>query len=280
MVKRGFRSFKDYSNSWIERKCPECGIIYWVRKRRLEKNRNLTCSQICGNAVAIRNPEVRKHMIEALIRGYKDGTRKSPFQNKEIGNKFRAKINQKERIQKSIVALKEKNKYGQYSRDCKELMKKRWKDPKRIDSCSKKMKAKWKEEGYAKKTLEAIRKGAKICNTDIEIVMKKKLDEKGIKYEYQKPTGFKWRNGKIIFFIPDFIIEDKKIIIECDGEYWHYNPLTNKKPPCRIQRKNIRKDALKKLIYPNNGYKLYSFWGSDIKKDNFNLEQRIPELFY
>ena len=45
-------------------------------------------------------------------------------------------------------------------------------------------------------------------------------------------------------FYPDFINENKKIIIEVDGVYWH-------SLPC-----NIKRDKQKNYVYKSNGYKV------------------------
>ena len=91
------------------------------------------------------------------------------------------------------------------------------------------------------------------------------LDKLGINYEQQFAA-------KSIGRFYDFHLLDEngkslKILIECDGDYWHKNPLFYKKSINVIQRKNKRVDELKNVWAVNNGYKLIRFWENDIKND-------------
>ena len=86
------------------------------------------------------------------------------------------------------------------------------------------------------------------------------LTENGIRYYFQ-------------FFITDnsvcksydFKIKNRPILIEVDGDYWHGGPGTNSyyKKVDEI-REN---DKIKNKIATQNGYKLFRFWESDIKKN-------------
>ena len=70
-----------------------------------------------------------------------------------------------------------------------------------------------------------------------------------------KLAGIKYRREvKFNRFHADFLIEDKKSVIECDGEYWHLPP--------RIQERDKRKEKLLSSM----GYKVLRFSGKTINK--------------
>jgi very-short-patch-repair endonuclease len=58
--------------------------------------------------------------------------------------------------------------------------------------------------------------GKKKERTDIEIAMAKILTDAGISFEEQVPLYERW--------IADFIIESSRLVIFCDGAYWHDRP--------------------------------------------------------
>jgi very-short-patch-repair endonuclease len=62
------------------------------------------------------------------------------------------------------------------------------------------------------------------------------------------------REVKFQRFYVDFLIESKKLIIECDGEYWHMNS--------RIQERDKRKERLLNSL----GYLVFRFSGTSIGK--------------
>lgn len=61
--------------------------------------------------------------------------------------------------------------------------------------------------------------------SNIEIIIASLLDELGIRYEQQKPMAK---------FLCDFYLPDYKLVIECDGTYWH----SSEKQKEKDRRKN------------------------------------------
>jgi very-short-patch-repair endonuclease len=90
--------------------------------------------------------------------------------------------------------------------------------------------------------------------TDIEVKMKDELDKRGIEYEMQQ-----WVEG---ICCADFLLPGK-VIIMCDGDYWHRLPMR----PQRDGKQNFRLRA--------KGYKVFRFWGTDI---NRSIEECIDTL--
>ena len=84
--------------------------------------------------------------------------------------------------------------------------------------------------------------------SSIEKDIWKVLDEIGIEYKIQ----VSFNNGR---FIVDIYVPDQRLIIECNGDYWHNLPERKKRD------KKLRKYAM------NNSYNLIELWESEIKKD-------------
>lgn len=82
--------------------------------------------------------------------------------------------------------------------------------------------------------------------TSIERKMREELDRRGVKYLTQQPMSK---------FVVDFLLPDHRIVIECDGDYWHSRPDIAKR------------DKIKNQVVRQGGYSLYRFLGSEINKN-------------
>jgi len=81
--------------------------------------------------------------------------------------------------------------------------------------------------------------------SSIEILMAEELTKNNITFKEQ----VKFHGMFLDFLLPN------KIVIECDGEYWHNLP------------ENKKRDIKKNTLLKQEGYKLFRFSESDIKKD-------------
>ena len=91
--------------------------------------------------------------------------------------------------------------------------------------------------------------------TSIERIMSNALTEAGIKYEFQ---------GLVEKIYPcDFVLWEHKVIVECDGEYWH------SKPEAQL------KDAKKDVFLHAKGWTIIRFSDKIIKK---NIQQCIQSI--
>jgi very-short-patch-repair endonuclease len=75
------------------------------------------------------------------------------------------------------------------------------------------------------------------------------------------------------YFLYDFCILDKKIIIEFQGDYWHKNPQTYE-----YNLKNLSvwlKDEFKKEIAEDNGFKVFYIWESEYLENKDNIVENI-----
>ena len=98
-------------------------------------------------------------------------------------------------------------------------------------------------------------------NTKIDLKMKKIVSSLNYKYEmYPKMFGR-----------PDLIIKKKKIVIFCDGDFWHgYKYHVKKKPAKKYWKKKIKTNMVRdrqisrRLRYI--GWSVLRFWEHDIEK--------------
>lgn len=67
----------------------------------------------------------------------------------------------------------------------------------------------------------------------------------------------------------DFYIPEMKMLIECDGDYWHANPSIYKEKD-RIQQYTSVNDNIKNQLAKNAGLHLLRFWESEIINENFS----------
>lgn len=98
-------------------------------------------------------------------------------------------------------------------------------------------------------------------NTKIDLKMKSLLKENKIRFEmYPKMFGN-----------PDFVIRKKKIVIYCDGDFWHgYKYDEKKKPSKKFWRDkietNMRRDLRITRKLRRDGWAVLRFWEHDIEK--------------
>ncbi|KPL59625.1 hypothetical protein AM506_09135 [Rossellomorea vietnamensis] len=124
---------------------------------------------------------------------------------------------------------------------------------------------------YSEETIEKIRQATikqfedqVFRKTNIEFLMEKYLQELNVKYKY----SFMLQKRQY-----DFLLVEYKIIIECDGDYWHANPKFYPEPK-DWQKERIKIDLEKNEIAQCNGYHITRFWEDDIL-NNFDYVKNI-----
>ncbi len=96
------------------------------------------------------------------------------------------------------------------------------------------------------------------------------LDELGIEYT----TNFMFMRKEINkrgfnrFYIPDIVLEKYKIIIECDGDYWHSS--------AEIKARDAQKD----IEYKEAGYMVLRFSGTQIRADLESVANEIKRVVF
>jgi DNA mismatch endonuclease (patch repair protein) len=87
------------------------------------------------------------------------------------------------------------------------------------------------------------------------------LDELNIKYDHQKPMGR---------LVPDFVIEDKKLIIQVQGCFWHRCQICSKKVFSKNELYEQRLREIKQVkFFSERGYRTLFIWEHELK----NLEE-------
>jgi Mor family transcriptional regulator/very-short-patch-repair endonuclease len=107
----------------------------------------------------------------------------------------------------------------------------------------------------------------KQSNTGIELLLKKELIKRGYKENIDFICQFNL-NDK---FACDFCFPKQKLIIECDGDWWHANPEKYDRSTLHYkQKKTVEKDNKKNAYIrkiDNGSWSLVRFWESYILKD-------------
>ncbi len=113
-------------------------------------------------------------------------------------------------------------------------------------------------------------------DTRIERLMGQALASAGVNCE---------KNPKL-FGTPDFVVKDNKIVIFCDGDFWHgyqlgRNPRLNVKDNRAFWmskiRSNIRRDRTVNGKLLAEGWTVLRFWEHEIKADLPTCVQRVLE---
>ena len=98
-------------------------------------------------------------------------------------------------------------------------------------------------------------------DTKIERTMRKILSDNRIKFiQHQQMFGN-----------PDFVLKNKKIIVFCDGDFWHgYKYNEKKKPSKKYWRDkietNMKRDKRITRKLRSEGWSVLRFWEHDIEK--------------
>lgn len=103
-------------------------------------------------------------------------------------------------------------------------------------------------------------------NSKIEMVLRKALWDKGIRYR---------KNYKKLLGKPDIAITKYKIAIFCDSEFWHGYNWDEKKNEIKSNQEfwyrkienNIKRDRYVTETLQQQGWIVLRFWGKEILKD-------------
>lgn len=132
----------------------------------------------------------------------------------------------KKRFDEYNIAIRDKSEASKvvprkpFTEEHKKNMKKSFNKPeckKKRSEAQKKYWSKVPKKERTKRTSKGLSSIKNYKTSSIEIKIMKELDKLNIPYVHQKPIS----NGK---FIADFMLPKHKIIIECNGDYWHSLP--------------------------------------------------------
>ena len=206
-----------------------------------------------------RTENAKKNIIQAVKKRYKRGE-KFGFQkgNENYGSKFGAW--NKGLPNPSLIERNKKRKgeirSEEFRRKISETHK--GKMPKNI-----KMIAGWnKGKKLSEETKQKLREwninnpNKVFKNTSIELKIEAELKNKNINYQKQVPLC---KVTRVDFYLPEY-----RIVIQCDGDYWHNLPKVKE----RDEKQN------KVLIF--NGFNVYRFWEHEI---NESPKKCVDKLF-
>ena len=117
-------------------------------------------------------------------------------------------------------------------------------------------------------------KAIKSKDTKIEIILRKELWSRGLRYQ---------KNSKKVFGKPDIVFLGKKVAVFCDSEFWHGYDWENRKYDFKSNQefwipkieRNMERDSEVNEILKSSGWTVLRFWGNDIKK---NLQACVDEI--
>ena len=155
---------------------------------------------------------------------------------------------------------------------------------KKIGDRFKEANEKWRKndpEGYIKSKKKAAHssrlKQGNYKKSKIEQKVEEWLKQHNIDYDYSCIIGF----GENCFQY-DFIIHNKRILIEVQGDYWHGNPslfneegLNGKRKLNETQKRKIKVDIKKKEFAESKNFNVVYIWESDINNCNYKALEEI-----
>jgi len=107
--------------------------------------------------------------------------------------------------------------------------------------------------------------------TSIEVKMENFLNSLKLKSKFV----FQYQ---VVYFTLDFSFPDAKVGIECDGDYYHVNPVFYPDgPKTEMQRRNFGRDKVKNEFLEKKGWTILRFWECEINSDVFK-EKLICKL--
>ncbi|PHQ55805.1 MAG: very short patch repair endonuclease [Sulfurimonas sp.] len=123
-------------------------------------------------------------------------------------------------------------------------------------------------------TRSEIMQRVKSKNTKIEIILRKELWKRGLRYQ---------KNVKDIFGKPDIVFKGKQLVVFTDSEFWHGKqflegksiPKTNTEYWVNKFKRNIERDKKVNKKLQEEGWTVLRFWGIDIKKNVSNCVDTI-----
>jgi very-short-patch-repair endonuclease len=99
--------------------------------------------------------------------------------------------------------------------------------------------------------------------TSIEEILEHEFALRNVKVKRQFQL---WNNGRLIR-VADFAIPECKILIECDGDFWHANPEKYNVSLKACQQHNLQKDREKDKLSVALGWKVFRFYESEIRQN-------------
>lgn len=252
--------FKKGNTIGIETRFKE-GDIPWIKDKEHKEESKYKIKQILlGHNVSDKTKEkIRSSKYHANLKG-----ENHPMYNKRHLNE--SKIKQSNSHKGKIVSRETRIKI---SKSHKGIL---FSNERKINISRSKLGKKYPKELYPKMGWRTSRKYQIFPteDTSIEIKIQGFLRELGIEFYTHQFINIKYA------YQCDILIPSSKIIIECDGDYWHGNlkKFNNSQLSNRIKCQRSL-DFERNYQLEEKGYKVIRLWGSDIKVMDLNKFQEI-----
>lgn len=204
------------------------------------------------------NPEALRKSHETQKRMYESGeleiwNKGLTIDDHRVRDNIEKVMSNPERGKNISKALTGVEKTDEHRENLSITAKERWSDPEERER-QRYRKIKWiKENGFNKKS-------------KLESYFESLLLDLNIVYEPQYPV-----NG----YLYDFYISSKNVLIEVDGDWFHFNEDIHNEVTSVVQENTINNDKIKNKIAKDEGYILIRFWENDI---NNNIDDVINKL--
>ena len=113
-------------------------------------------------------------------------------------------------------------------------------------------------------------KGNTKKDTTIELTLRRALYKRGVRYR---------KNVKTILGTPDIAIKKYRLLVFCDGDFWHGNSYHSVKSHKQFWDEKIKRNRERDLEYTirlrDDGWTVLRFWESDIKN---NIDDCIQQI--
>ena len=127
-------------------------------------------------------------------------------------------------------------------------------------------------------TNEAVRhsmQGNTKKDTSIELLLRRALFKRGVRYR---------KNVKSILGTPDIAIKKYKLLVFCDGDFWHGREYHGVKTHEHFWNEKIKRNRERDLEYTirlrDEGWTVLRLWESDIRNDLEKCVQQIMKVMH
>lgn len=226
-----------------------------MKENAPEKAKEILDKLHVGRAMVGNGPETRRKLSEAVKRYIKE--------RPEEFAAARAKANKTNTGRpRSLEFIKTMTKILQ-SQERRDIISKTHKGKPKSESMKRKLSDLWNDMTYAEKTKRSQASGNGEHEPSIpELLFFDLFQINDIPLKY---GGYDLFN--IHGFVPDFINEEKKVIVECYG-YHHYTKLDV-----------MERDARRRIAYAKAGYTLLEFWSYNIQDERGHAHERLSDNF-
>jgi len=266
---------RDIVKKLIERRCVVCGKIFYVQPYRVRNRGANCCSPECFHTSRRGKPtpmKGRRHSTETRMKISKSkkgqipwmlGRHHTPETIKRVSEAKKGKPawnKGKHHSPESIQKIKEAKSH------ISDETRRRISESKKIESQTPEVRERLRNQRLKQKFPF---KDAKTT----EVPIQNELTHRGI--PFTPHLLIMGKNNRLVRAV-DIAFPKHKLVVECDGDYWHGNPLKHKTFN-KWQIKRIEMDKQQDERIREMGWQVLRFWESDIKKDVKGCVDKIEE---